>query len=238
MNFSSAGPSHRLQFFMKCSSMGPLHGCSPSATDGSPWGRKSCQKTCSSLGSYSHVLPGACFSVGSPQGHSLLWGTSTCSGVGSSMGCRWISAPPRTSTMGCRVTACLTMVFSMGYRGISALAPWGISSPSFCTDLGVCRVVSLTYSHSSLPAAVAQLVLPFLKCVITEVLQTLLIGSALASSGSIFEPSGTGSVGHRRSVWHLLTEDTAVASPLPKPYHINQIHLGIFLTHLQLLTTF
>jgi len=26
--------------------------------------------------------------------------------------------------------------------------------PSFCTDLGVCRVISLTYSHSSLLAAV------------------------------------------------------------------------------------
>ncbi|KAK4810950.1 hypothetical protein QYF61_013358 [Mycteria americana] len=34
------------------------------------------------------VLPGACSSVGSPWGHSLLQSTSTCSDVGSSMGCR------------------------------------------------------------------------------------------------------------------------------------------------------
>lgn len=36
-------------------------------------------------------------------------------------------APPQTST-GCREAACLTMVFSTGYRGISALVP-GASAP-------------------------------------------------------------------------------------------------------------
>jgi len=49
--------------------------------------------------------------------------------------------------MGCRGTACLTMVFTMGCRGISAPALEHLS-PSFFTDLGVCRVVSLTCSHS------------------------------------------------------------------------------------------
>ncbi|KAK4815745.1 hypothetical protein QYF61_006783 [Mycteria americana] len=48
------------------------------------------------------VLSGACSSAGSLQGHSFLQGTSTCSGVGSSMGCRRISSPPLTF-MGCRV---------------------------------------------------------------------------------------------------------------------------------------
>ena len=67
------------------------------------------------------VLPGACSSAGFPRGHSLLR-ASACSGVGSSTGCRWISAPPWTS-MGCRGTACLTVVFPMGCRGISAPAP-------------------------------------------------------------------------------------------------------------------
>ena len=37
---------------------------------------------------------------------------------------------------------------------------WSTSSPSFFTDLGVCRVVSLTYCHSSLPAAVAHQCFP------------------------------------------------------------------------------
>jgi len=65
------------------------------------------------------VLPGACCSTGSPRGDSLLQ-PSTCSSVGSSIGCRWISAPLWTS------------------------------SPSFFTDLGICRVVSFTYPHSSI----------------------------------------------------------------------------------------
>ena len=67
------------------------------------------------------VLPGACSSAGFPRGHSLLQ-APTCSGVGSSPGCRWISAPPWTS-LGCRGTACLTMVFPTGCRGISAPTP-------------------------------------------------------------------------------------------------------------------
>ena len=109
----------------------PSTGCSPSGADcssvGPPRGHKSCQQTCFGVGSSLHgatgpqVLPGACSSAGFPQGHSLLR-ASTCSGVGSSTGCRWISAPPWTS-MGCRGTACLTMVFTMGCRGISALVP-------------------------------------------------------------------------------------------------------------------
>ena len=49
-------------------------------------------------------------------------GTSTCSGVESSMGCRWVSAPLWAS-MGCRGTAWLTMVLATGCRGTSAPAP-------------------------------------------------------------------------------------------------------------------
>ena len=67
------------------------------------------------------VLPGTCSSMGFPWGHSLLW-ASTCSGVGSSMGCRWIAAPP-LSSMGCREATCVTMVFTRGCRGTSAPAP-------------------------------------------------------------------------------------------------------------------
>jgi len=53
------------------------------------------------------VLAGACSSEGFPQDHSLFR-ASTCSGVGSSTGCRW--------------TTCLTMVFTTSCWGISALA--------------------------------------------------------------------------------------------------------------------
>jgi len=79
------------------------------------------------LSTQPQVLAGACSSAGFPWGHSLLQ-ASTCSVVGSSTGCRWRSAPPWTS-MDCRGTACLTMAFTMGCRGISALAP-GAPPPS------------------------------------------------------------------------------------------------------------
>jgi len=72
------------------------------------------------------VLPGACSSVGSPWGHSLLR-ASTCSSVGSSLGCRWRSAPLWTS-IGCRGTIFLTMGCSTCCRGTTALVP-GASPP-------------------------------------------------------------------------------------------------------------
>jgi len=70
----------------------------------------------------------------------------------------------------------------------------GTSTPSFFTDLVVCRGVSLISSHSSLSTAISPAVffLLLLKYVITEVLPPLLIGLALASSGSVLEPAGTG----------------------------------------------
>ncbi|KAK4825641.1 hypothetical protein QYF61_001426, partial [Mycteria americana] len=74
-----------------------------------------------SLSMGSRVLPGACSIAGFPRGHSLFQ-ASTCSSMEFSTCCNWIPPPPWTS-MGCRGTACLTMVFTMGCRGISALVP-------------------------------------------------------------------------------------------------------------------
>ncbi|KAM9590816.1 uncharacterized protein ACIBXB_005871 [Morphnus guianensis] len=54
-----------------------------------------------------------------------------------------------------------------GLQGNLCSGAWSTSSPSFFTDLGGCRIVSLTYSHSSLPVAVAQQFFPLLKYVIT-----------------------------------------------------------------------
>ena len=47
--------------------------------------------------------------------------------------------------------------------------------------------------------------------------------SALASSGSILEPAGIGTVRHRRNFRHLLTEATLVAPLLPKSCSIKPI---------------
>ena len=143
----------------------PSMGCSPSGADcssvGPPRGHKPCQQTCFGVGSSLHgttgpqVLPGACSSTGFPRGHSLLW-ASTCSGVGSSTGCRWISAPPWTS-MGCRGTACLTMVFPMGCRGISAPAPGAPPPPPSSLTL---VSAELFLSHLLTPLSLAATATP------------------------------------------------------------------------------
>jgi len=69
---------------------------------------------------------------------------------------------------------------------------WG-TSPSFCTDLGVCRAVSLTPLlrlplHSSF--------FPLLKYVFAEELPLSLMDLALASSRSVLGLVGIGSIGH------------------------------------------
>ena len=146
-------------------------GCSPSGTGcssmGPPQGHKPWQQTCSGMGFSFHgstgpgrILLQHGLPTGSqpPSGIHLLW----C-GVPST-GYKWISAPPWTS-MGCRGTTCFTMVFMKNCKGrLSALTSRAPLPPSFFIDLGVCKVVSLTQSHSSLFAAVAPQVFffPFL----------------------------------------------------------------------------
>ena len=139
--------------------------------------------------------------------------------MGSSPGCRWRSAPPWTS-VGCRGTACLTMVFPRGCSGISApaaRAPPPLSSSLTWGSAGVFHVFSLfqLLFHSHF--------FPLLKSVIPEALPLSLVGSALPSSGSVLEPAGIGSVGHRGSFQQLLTEATPVTLMLPKPCHTNPI---------------
>jgi len=192
---------------------------------GPPWGHKPCQQTCSGVGSSLHRSAGPGRNL---LQHGLPMGSQPPSGIHllqhgvPSMGYSWISAPPWTS-MGCRGTTCLTTVFSTGCRGTSALVPGAPPPPSFFTDLGVCRVVSLTSSHSSIPAAVVQQPFPLLKYVMPEALPPSLMGSALASGGSILEPAGIGSIKHRRIFLQLLREATLVALLLPKPCHVNPV---------------
>jgi len=157
-NFSSISPSHGLQLFMNCPSVGPLHGVqsfsnrlpqhgSPMGSQAlpanllrcellSPWVRRSWQEPAPAQAPHGVTQP--------PSGiHLLRHGVP-------SMGCRWRSAPPWIC-MGCRGTACLTTVFSTSCKGrLSAPASQTPPPPSFFTDLGVYRVVSLTSSHSSL----------------------------------------------------------------------------------------
>jgi len=136
-------------------------GCSPSGIDhsslGPPWGHKPCQQTCSNMGSSLHgSAGGACSSVGPPRvtasiGHppAPVWGPPR--------GCRWISAPLWTS-MGCRT--CLPHHGLLhGLQDNLCSGAQSTSSPSFFTDLGVCRVVSHIFFLLS-PVTVAQILFP------------------------------------------------------------------------------
>jgi len=139
-------------------------------------------------------------------GHPLLWcgvlhvlQVETCSTV---------------DHHGLQGTACLTMVFSTCCRGISTPAPGAPLPPSL--TLGAAELF-LSYSHSSLQLLLHRWFFSLLKYVITEVLPPSPMGSALASSRSVLEPAGIGSIGHQGSFQHLLTEATPVAPSPPVP---------------------
>jgi len=187
-------------------------GCSPSETDcfsvGSLRAHKPCQQTCSSVGSSlpmgPQVLPEACCSMGLPQRHSLLRAHPP--------------APAWGFFHGLQVDICCTVNLhglqwdSLPHHGLHhrlqgnlCSGTWSTSS-LFFTDLGVCRVVALTYSHSSLQLQLRRFFSPLLQYVDTEALPLSLMGSTLASGGSVLELAGIGSVIRGGSFSWILTE--------------------------------
>jgi len=108
-----------------------------------------------------------------------------------------------------------------GLQGNLCSGVWSTSCPSFFTDLGVCRVVFLTLSHSFLSTAVPQQVFPLLKYLIIEALPPSLTGLALASGGLVLELAGTGSIRQGGSFSQLLMEATPIATLLTKPHAAN-----------------
>lgn len=92
----------------------------------------------------------------------------------------WIPSPP-WYTMGSRGTSCFTVLLTMGPGG---LLLWHLEhlSPSFSTELGICKAVS--HSSLSFPAAVPQQLFcfSFLQPALPEAQTTALLGPALASS--------------------------------------------------------
>lgn len=82
-----------------------------------------------------------------------------------------------------------TVIFSMACRGISALAPWGASSVTFFTELGIYKAVSINFLPLLSLMASAQHFTPFLKYIISERLPGSLVFSSL-------ELGGTGCEGH------------------------------------------
>jgi len=138
------------------------------------------------------VLAGTCSSTGLPTGsqppsdsHLLQCGVY-------SMGYRWRSDPLWTS-MGCRWTACLTMVFSTSCKGRLS-APASQACPPAPSSLTLVSA-ELFLSHLLTPLSRLPFYhsfFPLLKYVIAEVLPPLLIGLALASGGSVLALAGTG----------------------------------------------
>lgn len=126
-------------------------GCGISGTKklqhGSPSGSQVCHQNCSASLHWREIQE----SVRSLLQHSLPKEVQhpsgfPCSNAGSFRGYRWIFVLLWIS-MSCKGAAWLTMLCTTGWREISSA--WRFSSPS-CTDLQVCRTVSLTQSHSYL----------------------------------------------------------------------------------------
>lgn len=125
MNFPTVRPSHRLQLYMHCSHGCLLWGAVPQEDCSSlrtTWVHKSCWQTCSNVSSSVHrpqVLPGACSSMGSPPGHSLLW-NAPAPGWRSP----WAAGGPLLHHRPPQAAgSCLTMVVMMGSRGTFSQKP-------------------------------------------------------------------------------------------------------------------
>jgi len=174
MDFSNMSPSRGLQLLMNYSSLGHFPGVQSFRNRlfqlGSPTGSQVLPANLLQHGLLAlHESTGPSrLQCGLSMGSQPPLDAPTYAGVGFSTGCGWICAPAWTS-MGCRGTAYLTMVIFTGCRGNLCSGAWITSCPCFFTDLAVCTVVSLTFSHSSLwlQLPFCRFFFPLLKHVIT-----------------------------------------------------------------------
>ena len=227
MNFPNVSPSHRLQFFTNCPSMAPSHGVQSFKLlqRGSPLGSQALPANllqCGLLSLHGSTGPGrSLLQHGLPMGSQPPSGIHLLRhGVFHSLQVDICSIVNLHGLQGDNLPHHGLHHRLQGKKNFCS-SVWSTSSPSFFTDLGVCRVFSLTSSHSSLLTAISLQVCPLLNYAITEALAPSLIGLALVSSRSVLEPAGAGFIRHRGSFSQLLTEATSIAPPLPKPCHTN-----------------
>jgi len=226
-NFSNASPSHRLQLFTNCPSVGPFPQGAVLQEQAAPaWVHTGSQALPANLLRRGLLSPQVRRSWQEPAPAQAPYGVTASF--------RHPPAPAWGPFHRLQVDICSTVDLhglkgnNLPHRGLQhklqgktlCSGIWTTSSPSFFTELGVCRVVSFTSSHSSLPlSSPHRFFLPLLKDVITESLPPSLID--LTSGGSVLEPAGIGSVRHGGSFSQLLTEATPISPPLPKPCHTN-----------------
>jgi len=156
MNCSNVSPSHRLQFFMNCPSMGPFHRVQSFRNRllqcGSPMGS---QALPANLLRHRLLSPQVCRFCQEPAPAQAPYRVTASFGH-----------PPasvRSPFHGLQMEICSNMDLHglqghclpqhglpCGLQGNLCSDACSTSSPSFCTDLGVCRAVALTSSHPSL----------------------------------------------------------------------------------------
>lgn len=187
-----------------CSSRGPL------------WGHTSWEQIRFNLGFSLHgpqAGPGASSSTAFPQGDSLLLWAPTCFGMGVSR-----------SSSGCLLS--LELHRLQGTAWLTSLHPWAAresapapeASPAPPSLPLVTAELLCSYAHSHLSAIV-----PTQKHFSTFLNPHHCTGSALASSTSTLEPSGTGGVRHEGSFLQATPEPFL----LPKPLHSSIIYYCI-----------
>lgn len=110
----------------------------------------------------------------------------------SSESCQGLSCSKTGSPTGSQLPSVHSHILQCGglheLLGNLCSGTWSILSPPFCSPLGVCRVVSFSYSLL-FPCCLHSVFLPLLRQVITRVCDCLK-GSALASGGSLLELAG------------------------------------------------
>lgn len=186
-------------------------GYSPSGMDcsrvGSPQSHSSCQKTCC-CGASTPLATGFSFL----QGHLCLLQCGVLLAL-------QVDMSSTVDLRGLQGTACVTMVRSMGCRGISAPGP---GAPPALLHWPWCLQGCFSHIFLTPLTAAARWFLYFLKYAITEVPSVLLMRSALGSNKFVLEPAETGC-----QKWGklLITSHRGhhCNSLLPKLCHVNPI---------------
>jgi len=191
------GPLHRRQFSLSCSNVSPSHGLqlfTSCSSVGHPWGHKPCQQPCSGMGSSLHrscQQPAPAWAphwVTASFGHppAPAWGSPWAAGGDLLRGLQGHSLPHHALLHGLQGN----LLWSLEHL-LPLLLHW-----PWCLQSCFSHIFSFLLSAAKCCYAGF---FPLPNYVIPEALPGSLMGSALASSGSVLELAGIGSVRHREA---------------------------------------